>query len=226
MPFIGTVERNFAWATVPAPAPAPPPPSGDIKVAGNGAANLSITGMTILSGVSGQDDTFAYVTLPFSFFFFGTDYGNSATNFYWNTNNVLGFGAGVNTISWAANTGLGVLIGNADRRTTTFYYSPKQTASGYDYINYVLDFRNLYNDIPATSIKWQIRMFRSATIQYIEVRASTAPATGGAWNITNGTTFQNTYGAFTNVSAGSSFVLQSDGNGNNWQFFNNYNIPV
>ena len=37
---------------------------------------------------------------------------------------------------------------------------------------------------------------------------------------------QNTYGAFTNVGANTSFVLQSDGNGNNWQFFNNHRIPV
>lgn len=222
---MNSVERVFAFATLPA-APAPAPPGVDIKVAGNGAANLSTTGMTVLSGVSGQDDAFAYVTLPFPFFFFGTDYGNSATNFYWNTNNVLGFGTGVNTITWTANTGRGVLIGNTDRRTNTFYYSPLQTASGYNYINFVLFAQNIYNDSVPNAIQWQIRMFRSASIQYIEVRASTAPATGGTWNITNGTTFQNTYGAFTNVSAGSSFVLQSDGNGNNWQFFNNYRIPV
>jgi hypothetical protein len=222
MPFIGTVEFRNAWATQPASAPS----GNDIKVAGNGAANLTTTGMTVLSGVSGQDDTFAYITLPFDFFFFGTNYGNNASNFYWNTNNVIGFGAGNGTITWASNTGRGVLIGNTDRRTNTFYYSPMLTASNYNYINYVLFAQNIYNDNVPNAIQWQIRMFRSVTIQYIEVRASTAPATGGVWNITNSTIFQNTYGGFTNVGAGTSFVLQSDGNGSNWQFFNNYNIPV
>lgn len=119
------------------------------------------------------------------------------------------------------------MIGNYDRRTNTFYYSAtKSTLNGYDYVNMVLFEQNLYYDNIANAVKWQIRFFRSAEIQYIEVRANTAPTNGGVWNITNGTTFQNTYGGFTNVSAGNSFVLQSDGNGNNWQFFNNYYIPI
>lgn len=224
MPFIGTVEFRNAWATSPASAPAPP--ANDIKVAGNAAPTMVSTGLTLLSVVTDVDDGAGYITLPFSFFFFGTDYGNNATNFYWNTNNVLGFGTSNGTITWTANTGRGVLIGNADRRTNAFYYSGKLTGSNYDFINYLLWAQNIYNDGARDAIQWQIRMFRGTTIQYIEVRAGRAPATGGQWNITNGTTFQNTYGAFTNVSVSTSFVLQSDGNGSNWQFFNNYYIPL
>jgi hypothetical protein len=82
------------------------------------------------------------------------------------------------------------------------------------------------NDGVANAIQWQIRLFRSPAVQYIEVRALTAPAPGGTWNITNGTTFQNTYSSFTNVTAGSSFVLQSDALGNNWSFYNNYHIEA
>lgn len=209
--------------------PAPRVVSGsDIKVSGNGAANTSVTGLTTMTAVSGVDDGFGTLPVPFDFFFFGTNYGNGNNGgMYWNTNNVIGFGTGNGTITWVANTGRGVLIGNTDRRTNTFSYAAtKSTASGYDYINTVLFAQNIYNDGVPNAIQWQIRLFRGTTIQYIEVRARTAPSTGGTWNITNGTTFQNTYSSFTNVTANSSFVLQSDTNGNNWQFFNNYNIPV
>ena len=225
MPFIASVEGRFGYGTPPV---ASTPAAGDIKVSGNGAANLSTTGMTALAGVAGQDDAAAQMTVPFDFFFFGSNYGNNLNGgFWWSTNNVFVFGASNATISWAANTGRGILIGNTDRRTNTLNYtSTIQTSSGYNYMNFVLSAQNIYNDGVANAVRWQMRLFRSPTRQYVEIRANTAPATGGAWNITNGTTFQNTYGAFTNVTAGSSFVLQSDGNGNNWQFFNNYNIPV
>jgi hypothetical protein len=223
MPFISATSGAFGYGR------AIIQPSGtDIKVSGNGAANVSLTGLTTLSAVSGQDDSFAYFTVPFDFFFFGTNYGNgNNTGIFWNTNNVLGFGAGNGTITWAANTGRGILIGNLDRRTNTFaFQATASTAQGYSYTNNVLFAQNIYNDSVPNAIQWQIRLFRSPTIQYIEVRASTSPASGGTWNITNGTAFQNTYGAFTNVGANTSFVLQSDGNGNNWQFFNNHRIPV
>ncbi len=222
MPFLSATSGTFGFGRAIQPA------SGDIKVAGNGTANLSLTGLTTLSAVSGQDDSFAYFTVPFDFFFFGTNYGNgNNTGIYWNTNNVIGFGPGNGTITWLANTGRGILIGNTDRRTNTFsFQATASNAQGFSYINTVLFAQNIYNDGVPNAIQWQIRLFRSPTIQYIEVRASTAPATGGSWNITNGTTFQNTYGAFTNVGANTSFVLQSDGNGNNWQLFNNFRIPI
>jgi hypothetical protein len=225
MPFTASVEGNFGYGRQQQQQVTP---GTDIKVSGNGTANLSTTGLTALTGVAGQDDIGVTFPVPIDFFFFGTNYGNgNNTGIYWNTNNVIGFGTPVNTITWLVNTGRGVLIGNTDRRTNTFHYSTtKSTASGYDYVNFVLFAQNNYNDNVPNAIQWQIRLFRSASIQYIEVRASTAPSTGGTWNITNGTAFQNTYGAFTNVTAGSSFVLQSDGNGNNWQFFNNYRIPI
>jgi hypothetical protein len=47
-----------------------------------------------------------------------------------------------------------------------------------------------------------------------------------AYNITNGTAFQNTYGSFSNMVANQSFVLSSDLNGNNWTFYNNYYINL
>ncbi len=201
------------------------------RVAGNAAANMNTSGYTQLAAVAGQDDVGVTIpTFAMDFYFFSTNYGNLLNSgIYWNTNNVIGFGTTINTITWVANTGRGVLIGNLDRRTNTFWYSGVQSAGGFQYISFLLFAQNVYNDSIPNAIQWQIRMFRSATIQYIEVRASAsvaAPSSGGAWNITNGTTFQNTYGAFSNLAQGTSFVLESDGNGNGWTFYNNSYVNI
>jgi len=200
-------------------------------VAGNAVANMSVTGMTQPAGIAGQDDAFAYVPLPFEFRIFGTNYSNAnpvaAPAFYWNTNNVLGFGTGIsnNPIVWVATSGTGILLGNADRRTNTFYYSGLQTSGTTNYMNMVLFAQNVWNDGVANVIQYQIRFFRSPNFQYVELRINGFGATQGTWNITNGTAFQNTFGAYT-ASAGTSWVLRSDLNGSNWTFFNNYYINL
>ncbi len=189
------------------------------------AANLSTTGMTVLSGVSGVDDGNGLLPVSFPFYFFGTDYGSNLNKVFWCTNSVIHFNTGNSTIGWTATTGRGILLGNADRRTNTIYYSSAQTSGSFQYINLVLYGQNIYSDGVANAIKWQMRMVRGTSFQYIELRANTAPSTAGTWNITNGTTFQNTFTGFTNVIAGSSFVLRSDLQGNNWTLFNNNSLP-
>jgi len=196
-------------------------------ISGNATTTMNTSGLTVLSAVSGQDDSFAVIPLNFDFYFFGTNYGNSLNSgIYWNTNNVIGFGPGNGTITWTANTGRGILLGNADRRTNTFYYSSTQTSSGYSYITCLLFAQNIYNDGVPNAIQFQIRIFRGPSYQYIEIRCKQAASTPGAFNITNGTTFQNTYGSYSNMVANQSFVLQSDLNGNNWTFFNNYYVNI
>jgi hypothetical protein len=196
-------------------------------VPGNRITTMNITGLTSLAGVAGQDDVGVTFPVNFDFYFFGTNYGNGLNSgIYWNTNNVIGFGPTNSTITWVANTGRGILLGNADRRTNIFYYSPTQTSSGYSFINCLLFAQNIYNDSVPNAIQFQIRMFRGSNIQYIEVSCKQAASTAGAYNITNGTAFQNTYGSFTNMTANQSFVLQSDANGNNWTFLNNYYVNI
>jgi hypothetical protein len=201
--------------------------TGALK-AGNLTTTMDTTGLTSLAGVAGQDDVGVTFPVNFDFFFFGTNYGNGLNSgIYWNTNNVIGFGTAIGTITWVANTGRGVLIGNTDRRTNTFWYSGTLSSSGFSYIKCLLFGQNIYNDGIPNAMQFQIRMFRSSSVQYIEVSCKQAPSTAGVYNITNGTAFQNTYGSFTNMTANQSFVLQSDGNGNNWTFYNNYyvNLP-
>lgn len=198
---------------------------------GNAPANMSILGLSTLISVRGVDDGFAYVPFDMDFFFFGSNYRSLGRpgGLYWNTNNVFGFGTGTNTIGWLANTGRGVLLGNADRRTNGFCVTSNiQTASNTNFINSVLFAQNLYTDVVQSSIQWQMRLFRSPNYQYMEVRMSTVGATQGNWNITNSVAFQNTYGALSNSAGakGSSFVLRSDLNGSNWTLFYSYYIDL
>ena len=89
----------------------------------------------------------------------------------------------------------------------------------------ILYAQNIYNDGAPNVIRYQIRMFRSPNNQYVELRINGFGATQGSWNITNGTSFQGTFGAYS-ASAGTSWVLRSDLNGSNWTFFNNYYINI
>lgn len=199
-------------------------------VSGNAEANMSLEGLTTMTAVTNIDDGFGYIPITMDFFFFGTNYKNdsNAPGLYWNTNNVLGFGTGTTAISWLATTGLGVLLGNADRRTNTFSYSPVSNINNTTYINTVLYAQNIYNDGIQSTIQWQMRLLRSPNYQYIELRMSTVGATQGQWNLTNGAAFQDTFGSLATSAGqkGSSFVLRSDLNGFNWTLFYSYYISL
>ncbi len=196
----------------------------------NATTSMDATGATAIPSVTGQDDAFGPIPTVsgFNFFFFGTDYGNNTTNgIYWNTNNVIGFGPGVNTITWSATTGRGILLGNADRRTNTAYYFPIQTVGSYKILRCLMSFQNFYNIGSANEGQLAVRFVRGAAAQYIEVRIFKGRpsingggiGTAGNWNITNGLTFQNTFGTIFNSffpEGNTSFVLTSSLNGDTW----------
>jgi hypothetical protein len=197
-----------------------------IVIPSNATTTMDATGATAIPNVAGQDDAFGPIPTisGFSFLFFGTDYGNSTTNgIYWNTNNVIGFGTGVNSITWSATTGRGILLGNRDRRTNTAFYFPIQTVGSYKILRCLMSFQNFYNTGSANEGQIAVRFVRGPSIQYIEVRVvkgSPTISTTGNWNITNGSTFQNTFSSTTFGTTfpanNTSFVLTSDLNGNAW----------
>jgi hypothetical protein len=230
MPFISSVEGAFGYGR----------PSGIITnpiVSGNATTTMSITGATAIPGVAGQDDAFGYIptSANFPWYFFGTNYGSGAANqIYWNTNNVIGFGTGITTITWQANTGRGILFGNLDRRTdANAYYFPETTNQNFRILKANFFFRNVYNAGVGGEGQFELRFVRNTVsgLQYIECRVfkgspsvnSGAITSTGAWNITNGTTFQGTFGTTFNTTfpaGNTSFVLSSDANGSNWTFSN------
>lgn len=208
-------------------------------LSGNLAITMNSNDFTAIPGVAGQDDAFGPIPTDttFPFYFFGTNYGsgsNEPNGIYWNTNNVVGFGPGNGTINWVANTGRGILLGNADRRTDpNAYYSTIQTSGTYKILPCLMYFRNLYNTGIGGEGQFRLRFARDTAggNQYIECCIfkgspsvnSGAIQTTGAWNLTNGTAFQNTFGSVFNTTfpaGNTSFVLSSDSLGNNWTFSN------
>jgi hypothetical protein len=231
MPFQGLISGSMGYGRAQPQQQSTPFDSntpGPFVTAGNGAANLNTSGMTSLAAVAGQDDISAQLAVAMPYAFFGTQYGNSSNGgIWWNTNQVFVFGSSNATINWLSNTAPGICVANSDRRTNTLYYSGVNTASGFSNINYVVFYQNNYNDSIPNAVQWQMRLFTNGLYQYLEVRASTAPSTAGLYTITNGTTFQNTFSGFTNVTAGSSFVLQADAaTGTFWKLFNNYRVNL
>lgn len=225
-------------------------PQGDGNiVSGNATTTMNTTGGTVLSGISGVDDGFAYIPTDatFPFFFFGTDYGSgTANNIYWNTNNVLGFSTGTNTIQWSATTGRGILCGNYDRRCdTNALYWPIQSSGSFRILRFQANFRNIYSAGVANEGRMEVRMIRNTSTgqQYIEFRIfkGSGGANGGAistagygaannnWNITNGTAFQNTHGTTflsTFPADNTSHVLASNSTGSTWTFYNTSYVNI
>ena len=232
MPFLASVEGTFNYGRGNTSSENP-------IVAGNATTTMSIVGATAIPGVASVDDGFGYIPTSASFpwFFFGTNYGSgAASSFYWNTNNVVGFGTGVGpgTTSWIATTGRGILFGNTDRRTDpNAYYFPETTNGAFRILKISCFFRNIYNVGVAGEGQMEIRFVRNTVsgLQYIECRVykgspsvnSGAITTSGTWNITNGTTFQGTFGTTFNTTfpaGNTSFTLSSTAAGSNWTFSN------
>jgi len=207
---------------LPSPSLAPPPAPETLIVPGNATANMSTAGLSVLSSISGADDYFATFTImPFTFF--GTTY----TTAYWATNHVIGFDQPQATTYWGSPTyGKGFLVGQYDRRTTNFYVSPVQTIQGASVVNMVLYGQNFWADGQPNVVQWQMRLIKTPTNQYVEVRAKTALGTPGIWNVSNGSQWMNSFPNGFNATAGQSFVLSSDLTGNAWTFSNNSYVGV
>jgi hypothetical protein len=235
MPLTSSLAATAGFGRMPTTAATP-------ILAGNATTTMNTTGGTVLSGITGVDDGFAYIPTDstFNFNFFGTNYGNgAAAGIYWNTNNVIGFGTGTNTIQWTATTGRGILCGNYDRRCdTNALYFPLTSVGNYRILRCQMNFRNVYNAGSANEGRMEVRLIKDAAgPQYIEFRIfkGSGGANGGAittagygaannnWNITNATAFQNTFGTTflsTFPADNTSFVLSSDALGNTWTFRN------
>jgi len=235
------------------PCPVTVPPCAKL-IAGNVVANMNTTGMTQLSFTGGNDDGYAY--LPFTgmdFYFFGTNYGNSngtieAKSIYMNTNYAFGFGSGLSTPDNWSVSNPAILFDFFDSYNFASYVSPPQIGlPGLKYVRIVAtgtDF-NSHDNGDNTTIKkaYEIYYVRDVCYQYMLFNCSVEDAVGfnrtqynnngggNISNITNGTAFQNTFGAFGanppntgGPQSGGSYVLRSNLNGSNWQFFPNAHL--
>lgn len=194
-------------------------------ISGNAPANMSTAGMTALVSTY-QDDIANSWVLPIDFYFFGTNYGKGlAGGMGWDSNFVISFSQAWNTITWP-NSQPGVCLGNSDRATNTFHYSGVQTSGGAQYVNCVVQGQNLYNDGLTAAAKYQYRLIKDATYQYIEVRCAAGFTSQGTWKVATGAGGGNVAinGAY--VGTGQSGVWRSSATGTNWTWFANSYVNI
>ena len=220
-------------------------------VVGNDAAiNMNTSGMT---PITFTDDDDGYTYLPFTgmdFYFFGTNYGNSdgtipTTSMYMNTNYAFGFGIGQGTYNlYAVHPAISFDL--FDSYNIASYVSPPQngTISGVKYVRIVATGTDWdsYGAGDLTTIKkaYEIYYVRDNCFQYMQFNCyfeggfdRLAGYGGGDSNISNGTALQNTFGSFGanppnngGPQTGGSYVIRSDLNGDNWQFFPNTHLDL
>lgn len=227
--------------------PTPVIPTGAILVDGNVSANMNTSGMTTLI-FSNSDD--AYVYLPFTgmdFYFYGTNYGNSdgttpTKSIYMTTNYAFGFGTGYAPSFIPLATRPSILFDFFDSYNFASYVLPPQTGtiSGVKYVRIVATGTDYINRASLTVKKaYEIYYVRDNFFQYMQFNCSVETVNRTAYNpeqgsnILNGTTYENTFGTFGaqppntgGPQAGGSYVIRSDLNGNNWQFFPNTHLVL
>ena len=218
-------------------------------VAGNVIADMNTTGMSTITFTGNVDEGYAY--LPFTgmnFYFFGTNYGNSDNSIYMNTNYAFGFGIGQTDYdNWSVGQPA-ILFDFFDSFNFASYVSPPQngTISGGKYVRIVATGRDVISGGTLTIKKaYEIYYVRDNCFQYMQFNCyledvddrTQYNAGANISNITNGTAFQNTFGStdgsFGNhppntggPQTGGSYVIRSDLNGNNWQFFPNTHLII
>jgi hypothetical protein len=204
--------------------------------------------MTLIS-FANPDDAIAY--LPFTgmdFYFFGTNYGNSdgtnpSTSIYMSTNYAFGFGLGsIVYLNWPVSFPA-ILFDFFDSWNFESYVSTVLNGiNGTKYVRIVAigtDYSSgIIGDITVKKA-YEILYIRDTCFQYMQFNCNvetvdrslypsdtTATYANGS-NITNGIAFQNTFGLFSGgPQTGGSYVIRSDLNGNNWQFFSNTHLIV
>ena len=197
-------------------------------VPGDLPADMNPSGYTNLSGLNTLDDS--ALNIPISGFDF--QFFNSFLPIYWSTNAVIGFGSPTSTISWSPGTGLGILIGNTDRRNNTFYYSSLLTGSSpaIKYVKFLFFGQNYYNDGIPNVLKYEITMAIDGISQYVQIKTAGVGSIIGQWTIaTPSPSFLNICDTFLSnggPAVGGSYVFKSDVDGTGWTFHANHHIEI
>lgn len=192
---------------------------------------MNTNGLTNLSDLNNVDDGYDNFPVDFDFYFLGTNYGNANNGgIFWTTNSVICFGSGSSSTVWSPTTGLGVLIGNADRRNNTFWYSGTLTSGSLTYVRLLYFGQNYYGDGTPNVLKYEIIMGTNLSYQYIQIKTVGIGTNIGLWNIANdSSSFLDTCGDFVTTGGPEvcgNYLFRSDLTGNNWEFFPNSTIPL
>jgi hypothetical protein len=208
--FVSLINRNPGFANV------------DIT------ANMVTTGLTQISALASIDDGSAALTIPFDFFFFGTNYGNNNNGgIFLNTNNAIVFGGANSAATFLATTARAILFGAANRRINTAHISGVISSSNaYNYVRVLVFAQNSFNDGVANALQYEIRFIVGNNIQAIQINVATTPATQGTWDVSDGTSFYGIFGQYFSVAANKTVLLISDTTGREWSVYYGSSIAL
>ena len=197
--------------------------------------------------VPGTQNTCQNIGVDFDFYFYGTNYGRGQNGSIWiHTFGALGFGTASNTYDWQPSTGKALLLGWSNGRASpwgsysghssltngyserSLFYSVRNSNSytytpGYTYTSYYgwQQYQPGYNSWDDyTYWQYTIRMARTNTHQYIDIRCTNSASIQGRWQICTGVNLYNIQA----LTAGQSMVLVSDAFGANWTVLYPYYI--
>lgn len=157
-----------------------------------------------------QDDVDNTLTLPFNFYFGGS----MANSLKFSSNCYLEFRSSSGSAPYGT-----LNFGKYDRAMDYLYISAAQYASSVVYVTILASFRFYYSATSVGDLVYQIRIARSASKQFVEIRAAAAmdySGLQGKWELlssSSGTLF-----GLGTLLGGQSLVLSSDVNGNDWVY--------
>ena len=151
-----------------------------------------------------MDDGFIILPIPFSFFVFGTDYGNGANGgTFLGSNGYVTFAIGQDTYTpTPSNIGKAIALFAGDRA-----WDYITAASGSNFYRVRFNGRNTYNG-SINSFIYEITFYNN---QKIQVVFGVVPSDGFS-GMTDGTALNPS----TTFAANTSYALESDSSGNNW----------
>ena len=158
------------------------------------------------------------------------------------TNGSFGFGLGYLTYkNWPVNQPA-ILFDFFDSVNLNSYVSPPQngTTPGVKYVRIVVNATGFTNNEPK---EFEIFYVRDNSFQYMQFNCNlesvnrsvypqnTTSTYANGSNITDGTSFKGTFGPVFSITnngptQGNSYVIRSDLQGNNWQFFPNAHLNL
>ena len=211
----------------------PIPPMNDILVPGNVPANMDTTGLTVI--MKDADDVISFIpisTKGMDYYFSGKNYGDSNDKIWMSSNFSFSFGTNlINVYQFYPFEYPAILFDYYDCRAKYVYASNVLTNSN-STIKYV---RIVYNggDYYYSGQKnYEILFVKTNDYQYMQFNCDKNTIDYKRYKvqnqITDGTKYINIFGD-PNVAktvSGGSYVIRSDLNGNNWQYFPNYHLDI
>jgi hypothetical protein len=173
--------------------------------------NIAIDGTQLFNG-DDDDSSYSVTTSTFGWTFFVA--GSQVTTLVVSSNAFFEFITAVTTHRYNYS--------QADRRGYNFTYALRRGV-----LRFTCRHAYFYNaaDRASTDLMYEFLFYRTSSFQYIEARANSSMKYSGTSGTFNGAAdFQGI--ALPQLTAGTSYVLRSDVNGNNWRLFSNSTVSL